>query len=116
MSELQIGPRLTPMLNEKLLGNRAGGIADAASNLSKGAGIGGKSSEDFLSALQSAVMETNTALTSADKASTDFATGKAKNLHEVMISMEKADLSLRTLTAVRGKVLEAYQEIMRMQV
>lgn len=115
MSEFQIGTRLTPMLNEKILGNRSSESTGSVSGLAKGIGEA-KSSEDFLNALQSAVMETNSALTAGDKASTDFASGKAQNLHEVMIAMEKADLSLRTLTAVRGKVLEAYQEIMRMQV
>jgi flagellar hook-basal body complex protein FliE len=33
-----------------------------------------------------------------------------------MIALEKADISFRTLLQVRNKVLEAYQEIMRMQV
>lgn len=116
MSELNIGTRLTPMLNEKILGNRADNAQGLTSNLSKNISGPGESSEDFLGALRSAVMETNTALVKSDKAAVDFASGKANNLHDVMIAMEKADLSLRTLTAVRGKVLEAYQEIMRMQV
>lgn len=110
-----IGSRLTPMLSEKMLGERVSGSEKTLGG-ERGIAPTEKSSEDFLSALQSAVMETNTALSGADRAATDFATGKAKNLHDVMIAMEKADISLRTLTAVRGKVLEAYQEIMRMQV
>lgn len=117
MSELSIGSRLTPMLQEKVLGDRAGvGSATSVERGERGVGATPGSSADFLSALESAVMETNTALQTADKASVDFATGKAENLHDVMIAMEKADVSLRTLTAVRGKVLEAYQEIMRMPV
>ncbi len=116
MSELQIGSRLTPMLSEKMLGEKVSG-SEKTFGIGKGiTQTTEKSSEDFLNALQSAVMETNSKLAGADKASTDFATGKAQNLHDVMIAMEKADISLRTLTAVRGKVLEAYQEIMRMQV
>lgn len=117
MSEFQIGSRLTPMLQEKILGSKVDSSAGAnSSSLVAGSIKSGESSQDFLSALESAVMETNSALKNADKASVDFATGKADNLHDVMIAMEKADLSLRTLTTVRGKVLEAYQEIMRMQV
>ncbi len=42
--------------------------------------------------------------------------GESKNIHEVMISMEKADISMRLTVQMRNKVLEAYQEIMRMQV
>jgi flagellar hook-basal body complex protein FliE len=115
MSEFQIGGKLTPMLNEKIFGERISG-SDKSNGIGKGIAPSEKTSEDFLNALQSAVMETNSAISASDKAATDFATGKAENLHDVMIAMEKADISLRTLTAVRGKVLEAYQEIMRMQV
>ncbi len=43
------------------------------------------------------------------------ANGKV-NLHEMMIAMEKADISLRLLIQVRNKAVDAYQEIMRMQV
>lgn len=41
---------------------------------------------------------------------------KSTSLHEVMIAMEKADISFRTMLQVRNKLLEAYQEIMRLQV
>ena len=39
-----------------------------------------------------------------------------KNLHEVMIAMEKADISLRFAVQVRNKAIDAYQEIMRMPI
>ncbi len=38
------------------------------------------------------------------------------NLHETSIALEKADISLRLATKVRNRLVEAYQEIMRMQV
>jgi len=38
------------------------------------------------------------------------------SIHEVIIAMEKADISFRTMLQVRNKVLDAYQEIMRMTV
>jgi flagellar hook-basal body complex protein FliE len=38
------------------------------------------------------------------------------NLHETAIALEKADVALRVLTKVRNKVVEAYQEVMRMSV
>jgi len=41
--------------------------------------------------------------------------GGAEHIHETMIKMEEADLSLRLLAKVRTKALDAYQEIMRMQ-
>jgi len=113
MSELGIGQKLTPMLREKVLG---GGLESARIDRASTQSVGSTSSVDFLSSLESAIQDTNVAIKEADKLSVDFAAGRAKNLHDVTIAMEKADLSLRTLTAVRGKVLEAYQEIMRMQV
>jgi flagellar hook-basal body complex protein FliE len=45
-----------------------------------------------------------------------LATGDMSNLHQVMISLEKANRSFQLVMQVRNKVLEAYQEIMRMQV
>lgn len=83
---------------------------------SAGGGGGSVSARSFMDTLKDAIGQTNESLKSADKAAQDFAAGKAQNLHDVMISMEKADVALRTVTAVRGKIVEAYQEIMRMPV
>ena len=45
-----------------------------------------------------------------------MATGRSHNIHETMIALDKADVSFRMLTKVRNKAVEAYQEIMRMQI
>jgi len=45
-----------------------------------------------------------------------LATGEIENLHKIMIDAEKADIALQFTIQVRNKVLEAYQEIMRMQI
>ncbi len=52
----------------------------------------------------------------ADKAVQQVHSGNAKNLHEAMIAMEQADISIRFMVQVRNKAMDAYQEIMRMQV
>ena len=52
----------------------------------------------------------------ADKSIQQLATGESKGLHEVMLSVEKASVSFQMLTQVRNKAVEAYQEVMRMQV
>lgn len=70
----------------------------------------------FKDTLNSALGDVNQAMQAADQVSRDFTAGKAGNLHDVMIAMEKAEVQLRTLTAVRNKVMDAYQEVMRMQV
>jgi len=76
------------------------------------AGSGGS----FGTLLQQAVDRVNGTQYDADAAARAFALGQAPSVHDTMIAMEKADLSLRLTTKVRNKVVEAYQEIMRMQV
>jgi len=46
----------------------------------------------------------------------DFAAGKTDNIHQVMIAGEKADVALQLTMQIRNKVIEAYNEIMRMQI
>lgn len=45
-----------------------------------------------------------------------LAIGKADNLHKIMIDAEKADIALQLMLQTRNKAIEAYQEIMRMQI
>ncbi|MDI3530366.1 MAG: flagellar hook-basal body complex protein FliE [Candidatus Atribacteria bacterium] len=52
----------------------------------------------------------------ADQAIQEVVLGKEENLHQAMIALEKANLALELTVQVRNKVVEAYQEIMRMQV
>jgi flagellar hook-basal body complex protein FliE len=61
----------------------------------------------------STVEETNRA---ADKAALDYVSGRGGDLHNVMIAMEKADLTFQTMVQVRNRLLDAYREIMRMPV
>lgn len=68
----------------------------------------------FAEFLDEQINKVNDTQIAADTAVAAVATGKSKNLHEMMIALEKADISLRALTKVRNKVIEAYQEVMRM--
>lgn len=45
-----------------------------------------------------------------------LASGTATNLHEVMLELEQARLAMQVASQVRSRVLEAYQDVMRMQV
>jgi flagellar hook-basal body complex protein FliE len=45
----------------------------------------------------------------------EFASGERQNVHELMISLQKAGVAMRMTSAVRNKVLEAYKELSRMQ-
>jgi flagellar hook-basal body complex protein FliE len=62
------------------------------------------------------VSKVNDMQVSSDKSIQALASGENKNLHEVMISMEKASISFQFMSSVRDKALSAYQEVMRMQV
>jgi flagellar hook-basal body complex protein FliE len=44
-----------------------------------------------------------------------LAVGQVENVHQVMIRMEEARLSFQLMMQVRNRVLEAYQDVMRMQ-
>lgn len=52
----------------------------------------------------------------ADELVKDLVTGKSVDLHDVMIAVEKASIALDLGLQLRNKAVEAYQEIMRMQV
>ena len=70
----------------------------------------------FGEVLKDSIAEVNRAQLSADRAAEQIAAGETKNLHEAMIKLEEAEISLRLMVQVRNKAVEAYQEIMRMQV
>lgn len=70
----------------------------------------------FSETLKDAVQSVNQLQKSADKASQELATGRTDNVADVMIAAEKADIALRVMVQVRNKIIDAYQEIMKMQV
>ena len=74
---------------------------------------GGASFMDFLN---DAIKDANNLQVEAEQLNQAFATGMNDNLHQVMIASEKADIALQFTIQIRSKLLEAYQEIMRMQV
>ena len=75
--------------------------------------------ENFGSVFQSAlgmVDETNELQNSAESAEIQFSLGESTNTHDLQIAQEKANVALQYTVAVRDKVLEAYREIMNMQI
>ena len=52
----------------------------------------------------------------ADDSSQKLATGEASNVHDVMIKAEEAKLALELAVQVRNKLVESYQEVMKLQV
>ena len=62
------------------------------------------------------VAATNDKLVGADRLVQRLAAGDTSNLHQVMLGIEEARLQFQLLLQVRNRVLEAYQDILRMQV
>jgi len=58
----------------------------------------------------------DTGVESSGRAATELALGQTDNLHQVMIGAERTRLQFELAMSMRNRVLEAYQEIMRMQV
>ncbi|ANU21003.1 flagellar hook-basal body complex protein FliE [Planococcus plakortidis] len=70
----------------------------------------------FGDVFKNALKEVSEAQNVSDKKTDQLLTGEVKDVHEVMIASQKASLSLQMTMQVRNKVVEAYQEVMRMQV
>lgn len=75
-----------------------------------------KASSDFSQFLTEALQQVDALQKNADVASVGLATGQIQDVHTAMVALEKASLSLSMTVEVRNKVLDAYQEIVRMQI
>ncbi|HEV7228467.1 flagellar hook-basal body complex protein FliE [Brevundimonas sp.] len=70
----------------------------------------------FTQMLADGVERTNDRLLEADRLTQAFALGEDVPVHQVMFAIEQARLSLELMNQVRGRLIEGYQEILRMQV
>ncbi len=82
----------------------------------KAEATGQAGAKSFADTLKDAVQSVNTAQKEADHKAQQVATGKSHDIADVMITAEKADIALKLMMSVRNKIIEAYQEIMKMQV
>lgn len=72
--------------------------------------------DSFASMLKNAIGEVNQSQVNAYDSMEGIATGKVTNLQEAVQRIEEADLSLKLALEVKNKALNAYKEIMKMQV
>lgn len=72
-----------------------------------------KSFGEFLS---DSIGKVNSLQQDANVAMEKLASGESQNLHETLLAVEKADIAFRTMNQVRTKVIDAYREIMKMQI
>lgn len=92
----------------------------AASSVAQGkppAQAGEAGGADFSQVLKSAIDQVSQAQEQAQQMTKDFATGQSDvNLQDVMINLQKANLSFQQMVQVRNKLVSAYQDIMNIQV
>jgi flagellar hook-basal body complex protein FliE len=68
----------------------------------------------FSDVIKQAVKRVNDMEQEADRSVQHLVTGQG-GIHETMIALQKADISLRLLLQIRNKAMDAYREVMRMQ-
>ena len=101
----------------RMTGLESVGRIDPRPQPSKAADLGGasKETEGFGGLLTGLVNDVNRVQHEASSAIADFASGNGENLHEVMLAVSKAELSFKFLMEARNKLVDAYHEVMRMQ-
>lgn len=72
--------------------------------------------ESFLNTAIDNINTTNGYLSDAEDEKIRFAMGETENTHDLIIAMQKASTALQYTVTIRDKLLEAYKEIMQMQV
>ncbi|SDI04251.1 flagellar hook-basal body complex protein FliE [Propionivibrio dicarboxylicus] len=78
---------------------------------------GGAGSVDFAQVLQNSIAQVNQTQQQAETMAANFAAGdNSANLHEVMASLQKANLSFQEMVQVRNKLVTAYHDVMNMQI
>jgi flagellar hook-basal body complex protein FliE len=85
--------------------------ASAGVNPAGGHGSGG----GFLSSLKDAIAQVNEVQLDASQAVDKFVSGDSDNVHQMMMALQKADVSFQLMMQVRNKLVSAYEEIQRMQ-
>lgn len=64
--------------------------------------------------LRDALQQVNEVQVGAEAMAEDYANGTGNDIHGTMIALEKADITLRLVSNLRNRVVEAYREVMRM--
>jgi flagellar hook-basal body complex protein FliE len=109
MSGIEISQLLSQM--RAMSAQAQGGLAAGATSSSE------TERQNFAALLQDSVNKVNETQQSAGKLAAAFeAEDPNVDLAEVMIALQKANVSFQALTQVRNKLISAYQEIMNMQV
>ncbi len=78
--------------------------------------ISGESGVSFDETLKQFVTDVNSLQNQASESIEKLATGEIEDVHQVMIAVNEASTAMEFMLEIRNKIVEAYQEIMRMSV
>ena len=90
-------------------------LAGSAQTGAGGATGGAQGEVGFGDLLKQALQEVNQTSTQADVEARNLMTGQSADMHTAMLAVQKADLSFQMMMAVRSKLIDAYNQVMRMQ-
>src|SRR5690625_1248955 len=91
-------------------------VKSAQSQVAPSMKSSGEDQETFAKTLKDAIEHVNDAQHASDVKTEALSKGHIDDLHEVMVSAQKASITLETTVQIQRKVIDAYNEIMRMQV
>ena len=103
-------------LSDKEISSIYSAYNDTLSSLTGISDEDGKDFSTILDSMMNAVDETNTLQNQAEAAEIQFALGLSDNTHDLLIAQTKANTALQYTVAVRDRLIEAYQQIMQMQI
>lgn len=86
-----------------------------AAEITHGMDIQAAPKANAFSLISDQLESTDQLIQAADHGVRELAAGEAGDLHRVMLDLEKAKMSLSLVVQVRNRLLESYQEVMRMQ-
>lgn len=95
--------------------NAMGQSQGVASKVSRALAKPAAPAEGFGQTLTDSIKRVNDMQNNKNDMIESFASGKTENVHELMINLQKASTTMQMTTAVRGKVLEAYRELVKIQ-
>ncbi|MBI4742117.1 MAG: flagellar hook-basal body complex protein FliE [Betaproteobacteria bacterium] len=102
---------------DQMLGMLRATATQASGGVTGAQGAPAAGATDFAQVLKNSIEQVNQAQQQADGMAANFAAGDGNgNLHEVMIALQKANVSFQEMVQVRNKLVTAYHDVMNMQV
>lgn len=92
------------------------GLSALHAQAANGQSTGAVDSGAFADALERAIEATNAQIAEGDAYAQALSAGQPVSLHETVLAVEKADIATRAFISVKSRAIEAYQEVMRMQI